>query len=261
VTDFPTLKRIPLVPAFLLSALLLVSCSSGSSDPTQTPEPTATMAPTLPPDAITVGDLVARVEAAWPQVVSMRTTFRSAELSTAGTPAADSVVTIEEVVMPSDRHVVQEIDGEVTDEQLVVDGRVYMKGTLVPAAIAPQVDANTWVEVDPAAASSDSPAAMQVAYLLSPVVSPFAGVSTETRGMLATPIGDIVVDGRTCQGFTFGDSAGGEEGISYELTLDEQNLPCRLIQTAGGYASVTAYAFNVPDLTLTAPDIGTPVGN
>ncbi len=251
------MKRIPLVPAFLLSALLLVSCGLVSADPTPTPEPTATVSPTLPPDAVTVGDLVAGVEAAWSTVTSMRTTFWSAEVSTVGTPAADGVVTIEEVVMPSNRHVVQETDGVVTDEQLVVDGRIYMKGTLVPAAIAPMVDTNTWVEVDPAAATSDSPAAMQVAYLLSPVVSPFAGVSTETRGMLATPIGDIEVDGRTCQGFTFGDAA----GITYELTIDEHNLPCRLIQTAGGYASVTAYAFNVPDLTLTAPEIATPAAD
>jgi hypothetical protein len=66
------------------------------------------------------------------------------------------------------------------------------------------------------------------------------------------------VDGRTCQRYTFGDATG-VSGIGYELLLDEHDLPCRLVQSAGGYVNVTTYVFNIPNLVLTPPSIATPV--
>lgn len=167
---------------------MLVSCGTESPDPTPATEPPATTIPTLSPGALTVGDLLARVDAAWPAVVSMRTTFWSTEkfpLQSAGTPPATGLVTVEEVRLPADRRLTTTTDGVVTDEQIAMGRRIFMKGSIVPAAIAPMVDAETWVEVDPAGAGSDSPVAPQIAYLLAPIAAPFANVTNETSGLEA----------------------------------------------------------------------------
>jgi len=251
------LKRFRLSPALILILILLAGCTVGESDPTPAPEPTATVAPPLPPGTITVDELIGRTDAAWASVASMRTTFWSTATDTAGTPPVTGLVTVEEIVLPANRHVVQSTNGQVTDEQLVVDGHIYIKGALVPAAIAPNVDTDTWVEVDPMAAASDSPISMQVAYLMSPIVSPFAGVSDETRALPAIPDGTETIDGRACQRFTFGDATG-EAGIAYEILIDDKDLPCRLVQSAGGVSNVTTYTFNVEGLVLAAPGNATP---
>lgn len=255
--DRPLLKRLYSVPIMVLIALLLGSCSNDDTGPTPTPIPTATAIPTLPPSALTVGAILARVEAAWPSVQSMRSTFWSAEGLVAGTPPPTGMVTVEEVRLPTDRRLVSNSGGMVTDEQIVVDGRIYMKGALVPAAIAPMVDSETWVEVDPAAASTNAPVSMQISYLLSPIVSPFADISAETAALRAAPDGNITIKGRSCQTFTFGDPG----GVSHELSLDAANLPCRFVQSAGGHANVTIYDFNDPDLVIFAPSLSTPVAD
>ncbi|MBA3275802.1 MAG: hypothetical protein H0T72_08410 [Chloroflexia bacterium] len=248
------MKRTSTLAILTLLSILLASCSISTDDPFPTPAPTVTAVPTLLADALSVGKLLARVETAWPSVQSMRTTFWSTEAADGGTPPATGMVTVEEVVLPASRRVVVLSDGMPTDEQIAVDGRIYMKGALVPAAIAPLVNAETWVEVDPAAASTDSPVAMQVSYLLSAIVSPFSSISPETAGQEAIAIGEVIIGDRTCQGYTFGDAG----GILYELTLDERNLPCRLVQKAGASANVTVYDFNIAGLAIAAPDVATP---
>ncbi len=242
----------------MLIAILIASCTNDSTNPAPALVPTATATPTVPAGALTVGEILARVEAAWPSVVSMRTTFWSTGATAGGTPPPNGMVTVEEVRFPADRRVVIRNEGVVTDEQVVAGGRIYMKGALVPAAIAPMIDSETWVEVDPAAVGSDSPVSMQIGYLLSPIVSPFSDVSTETTGLAATPGGNVTVNGRSCDVFTFGDP----DGISYELALDAANLPCRFVQSAGGQANVTLYEFNDLDLLIVAPtlpEVATPV--
>jgi hypothetical protein len=247
-----TLKRLS---GFTLVVLctLLSACGgqTESPDPPSTVAPT--VAPTLPPGAKTVGDLLNRMDAAWGGVHSMRTTFWSTIEGQLASPAANAAVTIEEIVLPANRHVLQMAGGVVVDEQLVVDGRIYMKGALVPAAIAPMMDATTWVEIDPAAATSNAPIAQQVAYLTSPVTSPMGAVSPETRNLHAVPTGDVTIDGRRCRVYAFESG-----GISYELAIDDGDLPCRLVMAASGAVNVTLYEFNVPGLVLTAPDLAIP---
>ncbi|MDQ3655993.1 MAG: hypothetical protein M3457_13065 [Chloroflexota bacterium] len=252
------MKRPSSLAVLILVSLLLVSCSTSTDDPSSTPPPTEIAVPTLFPDAPTVGEILARVETAWPSVMSMRTTFWSTGATAGATPPPTGMVTIEEVQLPADRRLVIRNEGMVTDEQVVVGGRIYMKGALVPAAIAPMVDRETWVEVNPAAVGTGSPVSMQIGYLLSPIVSPFADVSNETTGLLATPGGSVTIDGRSCDVFTFGDP----DGISHELALDAANLPCRFVQSAGDRANVTLYEFNDPDLLIVAPSlpgVATPV--
>ncbi len=202
-----------------------------------------------------MGEVISRVESAWPSVVSMRSTFWSTESTAGGTPPATGAVTVEEALASGERRLMFRQDGQVTDEQIVVDGRIYMRGALVPAAVAPMVDTETWVEVDPAAANSGSPVAPQISYLLSPVEAPFSGTSGETAGLQVTPGEEIFIAGRACDVLTFGDPL----GISYELALDPANLPCRFVQSSGGHSSVTLYEFNPPDLVITAPTVATPI--
>ncbi len=250
----------PLVLTFLAVALLVASCTSGGTDPATAPVPTATVVSTLPAGALTVGEILARVESAWPLVDSMRTTFWATEESPGGTPAPTGMVTVEEVRLPADRRVVISTDGRVTDEQIAVGGRIYMKGALVQVAIAPLIDTETWVEVDPAAANAGSPVSLHISYLLSPIVSPFSAISGTTSGLHATPGEAVTIAGQTCDVFTFGDP----DGISYELALDIADLPCRFVQSAGGVSNVTIYEFNDPALNIVAPElpgVATPIGD
>lgn len=203
-----------------------------------------------------MGDLVSRVDAAWTSVTSMRTTFWTGATGDSGTPAPTGSYTTEIDVLPSARHIIQTVDGQVVDEQITVGGRVYMKGAMVVAAIAPMVGPDAWVEVDPAGAASNSPVAMQIAYLTSPISSPFATVTPETLALEAFPAGEVVVGGRTCQAYEFGDTSGA--GILYELSLDANDLPCRMKLTSGDIANITVYEFNVPGLAIAVPEIATP---
>jgi hypothetical protein len=247
------LKRPYTLACLIACSVLLVTCG-GKEDAEPTAVPTATVAALLPPGAVTVGELLDQVATAWPSVTSLRTTSWSTDAATAATPPASGQVTIDEAVLPSSRQVTKVTNGQVTDQQRAIDGRVYMKGSLVVAAVAPMVGPDTWVEVDPAAANSSSPIASQVSYLLSPITSPFATSLAETRGLQAAPAGSAVIEGRTCALYTFGSTS----GIRYELAIDGDHLPCRLVESASGYANVTIYAYNVPDLSIAVPDVATP---
>lgn len=239
----------------ILLGVFLAGCSSTDSEPTPDPATSPSVTPTLAPGTLRVGDVVSRIDAAWPAVHSMRTTFWTESFDGGeGSPPASGTVTIEEVVVPDARSVVVLIDGVPTDEQQAVAGRIYMKGPLVPAAIAPLVDAAIWIEVDPAAATANSPLSMQVAYLLSPIESPFAGITAETAAREAVPQGEIAVGGRTCEVFEFGDP----DGINSELAIDADGLPCRLVQRAGDAANVTLYEFNIAGMEISAPTVATP---
>jgi hypothetical protein len=145
-------------------------------------------------------------------------------------------------------------DGQVMDEQIVVDGHVFMKGATVPAMIAPAVDTSTWIEVEAAAATANVPIAGLVSYLTTPVTSPLGDVTPETRALEAFPGAPIQVEGRSCQVFTFG--TGGE--ISYQLSVDAQDLPCSFSITGGGRSTITVYKFNLPGLSISAPSVATP---
>lgn len=247
------LSRIPSLLLVTCIALVLSGCGGGQ-EASPTPEPSPAPFPTLSPGAVSVGDLLASMESAWATTTSMRTTNWVTTDDTVGTPPGSAAMSIEEVVKPSSRHVVQVVGGTVVDEQIVVDGRIYMKGALVPSAIAPMLDTATWVEVNPETASSGSPIAGLVAYLLAPVTTPVGTVSDETRALEAVPAGTETIGGSSCQVYRFAS----DSAISYELSIDDRQLPCRLVVSAAGQSSVTLYEFNVPGITIAAPPVATP---
>ncbi len=245
----------------LLVAGVLAGCGNSGEDE---PDPTPTLAPppTAAPGEMTVGDLIQRVDAAWPTVTSMRTTSTSGPIPSEkpdATTAAGVQSTVEEVVAPDSRRIVRMTDGATTDEQIYVNGNVYMYGAFVAGAVAPEVGPGTWITVDPSVVPADTPVGYQLSYLMRPHEAPFGSITDAMRSRPATSAGQVQVAGRVCTVYTFADATQAGDRVDYELALDEHDLPCQLVQRAGGFQNSSVFEINVPDLRIIAPDTPTPV--
>lgn len=244
----------------LVLAVFLTACGAGNPEPT--PEPTNPPAPTAAPGELSVGDLVDRVNAAWPQVRSLRATSMSGPVPTDGpdsTPASGVQSSIEEAVAPDTRRIVRMTDGAITDEQIWVNGTVYMWGVFVANAVAPEVGDQVWVTVDPTIVPAESPVGRQLSYLTRPLDSPFTAMTDDLRAQPAQEAGEVEVGGRVCRGYTFADSTASGTRIDYELALDDAGLPCQLVRRAGGFQDSSVFEVNVAGLQIVAPDAPTPV--
>ena len=240
--------------------LLLAACGGGDADPT--PEPTSPPPPTAAPGELTVGDLVAGVEAAWPQVRSLRTTSMSGPVptdGTAATPARGVQSSIEESVAPNSRRILLMTDGAITDEQVWVNDTVYMWGAFVANAVAPEVGSQVWVTVDPTVVPDESTVGRQLRYLTRPFDNPFGAITDDLRAQPAKEAGQVEVGGRACTVYTFADVTETGTRVDYELALDDAGLPCQLVRRAGGFQDSSVFEVNVPDLHVVAPDAPTPV--
>lgn len=253
--SLPRPKR-PAFIALTLSTLLLLAACGTSKQPA---EPTATVPatpPTLAPGEVTVDSLLNRIDTSWASTTSMSATSWTAPytdpMAGLGTPPADQMVTVERVIKPSSRSISTSIGGAVVDEQVAMNGSVYFRGTSVTDAIAPFVDASTWIKVNPTTVSADTPVGQQLSYLTSAPLPPYGTVSADLRARGAANAGQVKQGDRTCDVYTFRDGAG-ESGIAYTLAIDTTNLPCFLIQSGGGYANITTWTFNDPGIVIAAP--------
>jgi hypothetical protein len=244
---------------FLLLLLLLSACSSGNDAAPSPARPTDAATPTLAPGQTRVGDLLARAEASWSSVSNLRSVFTSTQTTSSGTAAGQREVVVEEI-KPDRRRVVIRQDGAVIDEQIVVEGVIYLRGSFVAGLVAPNVGAETWVTVDPALVPPDTPVGQQMSALTAPIAPPYQTVSAETRALPATAAGRVDVEGRSCAAFTFSarDATSGGQ-IDYTLALDDTDRLCALDQTAGAVTNRTIFTYNLPELTIEAPLAATPV--
>ena len=251
-----------LIPIVLAAVVILSGCGNGSGagNPSPTPEPTEGPIPTLTADQISVGDLLKRIDAAWPTVTSMRAVAWSGSATTSiGTPPADVQVSTEETVLPASRRITTTNGGVPSDDQISVNGSAYFKGSFVAGAVAPFAGADTWVHVDPAIVPVDSIVGQRLAYLTRPIAPPYGSVSDDLRARAASPGGTTDVGGRACSVFTFVDTTTNGSKIDYALSLDDKNLPCSLVQSAGGFENITIYTFNDPTIVISVPAGSTPV--
>jgi hypothetical protein len=259
-TSFRTvLSRATMV---VLSASLLVACGSTGSETSDPPTPTATTAPaTAAPGELSVGGLFERVNTAWSEVETLRVTSASGAVpqeSSSVSPTPQGTYTVEEWSAPNNRRITELLDGTTINEQIYVDDTVYMRGFFVGMAVAPEVGSGTWIILDQNVVEPDTPVGNRVTYLTRDPASPFANMTPDILALPVTESGTVRVGERSCSLYTFGDATG-ESGIRYEIALDENDLPCQVVQRGGGFQNSSVYEINTGDIEIVAPLEGTPV--
>ena len=247
-------RRLPfhLLIVFPLMLMLAACGDANVSEPSPTPG-----VPTAAPGQLTVADVVAMAEPAWPQVASMRTTSQSGTIPREGEEVAFTG-SVQDWTPNGDRHLIEFRDGEAVNEQISVGGTVYMRGQFVSAAVAPELDTTTWVSLDTTVVPADTPVGIQFRYLTREQDDPYGEL---TDDLLARPVqqgGTVTVGDRTCTIYTFGDENNTGTEIRYEMAVDETGLPCQVVQRAGDFQNSTVYEFDL-DITIEAPLDGTPV--
>lgn len=249
--DTRAIRVFRLAAITIAAALTLTGCGLDLD-----PDPTPTAAPTevtFGPDDIAVGELLDRSEEAWTDVEGWSTEARTEQLDASGSGGA-SAVTTEEVLLPSARRVLSTNEETIVSEEIVVDGMVYMRGTLVTASIYPDVDADTWIMFSLDAVTADTPLAQRVRYITTAPDFPFSDVTTATRALPASPAGDIEIDDRNCTVYEFTASAESSRGITYRLAFDASWLPCQLILEGGGIVETTTWSLDASAIEITVPE-------
>lgn len=246
-----------------LSAVLLAACGTSGDENATAPTTEATGAhATAAPGEMSVADLVTRINTAWDGVTALRVTSSSGPIPVdtgSGTPVADNSYAVEAWTTPNNREITEVVDGTVINEQMYVDGVIYMKGIFVGSAVAPEVGSGTWITLDKDVVPRDTPVGNRIAYLTREPASPFSNL---TDDLLAQPVkesGTVQVGDRSCTLYTFGDPGDEGDEIRYEVALDANDLPCQVVQRAGGYQNSSVYEINTDAIQVVAPDAGTPV--
>ena len=264
--SLPSNRQLARLLSLGLIAILLAGCSSGSAPDTGEAESgdltSLDPMPTAAEGELTVGILLAQIDAAWPKVTNMRVTTMSGPVPAEGepqTPVAEGVITVEEWAAPNNRRIVERMGDQVVNEQVFVDGMVYMWGMFVGTSVAPQVGSDTWVMLDPEVIPPDTPVGYRVNYIIREPGTPFGTVSEEMQRRPAKESGMVQVSDRSCTLYTFIDTTQLGDRIYYELALDIESLPCQLVQRGGGYQNSSVYEINDEDIRITPPDAATPV--
>jgi len=257
-----TLRQRIAILATLAATLLLSACGNDGTPPsTPTPEtsPTSVASP-APSGTPTVGDIADRIAAAWANVQSYRSVFTTTARQAPGTPGASpaTVEVIDEVVPPDRKRRLSLADGAVVSEIISIAGRVYARGQEVPGLATPPADPDTWVRIDPAALDSESPIGRLYAGMAAEAAPPYSALSREQRMHDAVLIGEVEIEGRTCQRYRTADTTMTGERIEIVISLGDDDLPCAIETIAGGTVSRSTFTYNIP-LTIEEPTAATPI--
>lgn len=247
------MNRIRPLSALIVVILLLTACgNSTETEPTPSPAP-----PTAAPGQMTVADLLGLADEAWPTVTTMRTTSQSGPIPRDG-ETAPFTGSVQDWDADGNRHLIEFQDGTAINEQIWVDGQIYMRGQFVSAAVAPELDLNTWVILDSTVSRENTPVGVQIRYLTREQNGPYGEWTGDILSRPVTESGSVMVGSRSCTMYTFGDENDTGTEIRYEIAVDENGLPCQLIQRAGDLQNSTVFEFDV-DISIEAPLEGTPV--
>ena len=268
--------------------LVLSGCSIGGSDDAS-PTPTAPAVSGL--DEVAgprlVGELADQINTAWLSVRSYRATTvqGSGDLSTIPPPSApvsaaappDPNATwqsvVDEIVLPDQRHYLESNGGSIS-EFTAVGGRVYARGRFSQLAVRPDLDATTWVNLDPAFISADSTIGQFLTAFIggdaAAFRAPLADLQSDTRDRELTATGTIDAGERPCSAYQWVDTDETGDPMTRIVSIDATGLPCSLEFSTGDYTSrVTWDSFNlVPAIVAPAEsvtvgeslDMGTAVG-
>ena len=247
-------------PFFTLNALVAVIIFLTACGNTADTEPTP--APTEPPPTpaegqMTVADMVALSDEPWEDGTFMRTTSQSGPIPTDGDAPAFTG-TVQDWTPNGDRHLLEFQDGTLVNENIWVDGVVYMRGQFVSSAVAPELDVNTWVILDTEVVPENTPVGLRIQLLTREQKGPYGELTDDTLARPITEGGTVTVGDRTCTVYTFGDENETGTEIRYEIAIEESGLPCQVIQRAGDFQNSTVYVFDL-DEVIEAPLDGTPV--
>ncbi len=278
-----------LTPVLLGLILVLSGCSVGGGRG-ETPTPTA--APGAGRDGAVsgprlVGELADQINTAWLSVRSYRVTTvqGSGDLAAIPTPSApvsaaappDPNATwqavVDEIVLPDQRHYLESNGGSIS-EFTAVQGRVYARGRFSQLAIRPDLDATTWVNLDPAFISADSTIGQFLTAFMggdaAAFRSPLSDLQPDTREQELTAIGAIEAGGRSCSAYQWVDTSETGDQMTRIVSIDASGLPCSLEFLAGDYTSRATWdSFNlvppivapVESVTVTETlDMGTSAG-
>ena len=246
-------RRLATLVAVVATSLLLGACSFDSLDPEPTPEPTAV---TFGPDDEAVGTLIDRGRPAWEGVDAWTAETRGDSSATEGGVSSTTTTT---VILPDQRHVLTMNGETVVTEEIVRDGTIYMRGTLVSSSIYPSADPETWIRFTPDQVPADSVLAQEVAFLTAPPAYPFADFTDDTRALPASPAGEVKVGDRTCEVWTFTSSKPDQPGIDYSMAFDADGRPCQLVRTSGGVVETTTWQYPASPEPIVAPEDAMPV--
>lgn len=243
----------------LLALMIFLTACGNSSDPEATPEPTATEAPPTPAEGqLTVRDLVTMANDAWPSVTTMRITSQSGSIPAADAEEAPLTGTVEDWDADGNLHLLEFQEGTMVNEQIYVDGTIYMRGQFVSSAVAPELDVNTWVILDPQISRGDTPVGFRVRYLTREITGPYGEFTEDTLAQPLNESGKVTVGDRSCTLYSFGDENETGTEIRVEIAVDDSGLPCQIIQRAGDFQNSTVFVFNL-ETDIAAPLEGTPV--
>jgi hypothetical protein len=290
MTEKPTMRA-----AALLITLTAMLTACGPM-----PEPTAVPATTTVPAAgtgtaatdtngtataatpasgqLTLGELAARIGAAWPAVRSYRVTFTGATIpqsAQAGTPRARAAATpgatpvareratfqtVREVVLP-DRQRQQVAGLGANDHEAIASGgRVFVRGPLAEQ-IAPGTSAATWIEIDAAAISEGAQLTQLLGGLPAIPPAPLASLRTGLGSQTVREMETIAFDGRECRVYAAADTvtATGMR-VDYTIALDDRDLPCFIeTSTGGAVQGRDEYTAIDAEIAIEPPAAATPV--
>lgn len=251
-TGIPSRQLIALT-VLIAGALLLGACSADTLEPEPTATPTAVA---FDPGDVAVGTLIDDALPSWREVGAWTSKTRGDTSATEGGISSSTTTT---VIPPDQRHVLTMNGETVVTEEIVLDGTIYMRGTLVASSIYPSVDAETWISFTPDQVPAGSVLEQEVAFLTSPPAYPFADFTEETRALPASPTGEVRVDDRACAAWTFTTTTPDQPGIDYTIAFDAENRPCELIRESGGVVETTTWSYPTTPEPIEAPDNVTPV--
>ena len=240
----------------LIVVLVLSGCTLGGGAPA--PSATVPASGTATDGAAEprlVGDLADRIAAAWSTVGSYRATtiqgsgdlgqipLPAPPVSGAVAPAdngSSSQAVVDEIVLPDQRHYLESTAGSVS-EFIAAGGRVYARGRFTQITVRPDLDAATWVNLDPAFISPDSSIGQFIASFIGPRAAafsaPLADLQPDTRSRELTPAGMVDVSGRACAAYRWTDTGETGDAMTRTISIDAAGLPCSLEFASGGYTS------------------------